>query len=173
MREHGKLFPVQRIVVSLIAAACFSLFALAAVSGQQAGGSTVVVSAGFESGTAEGWIARGTESVIPTTEEKHTGAYGLMVSKRRFTWNGALHELPGPLARGATYHISVWVKYRDGLTTRPITFMNKHEWTMLEVDDTVPNDAALAKLDVYVETPYKADAQQPVEGTFAWDDADL
>jgi endo-1,4-beta-xylanase len=89
-------------------------FAVSGAAAAQDGGTTIL-SAGFETGTTEGWTPRGTETVAVSTEVKRSGAYSLRVSNRTLTWNDALHELPEPLVRGVTYRISAWVTYTQGL----------------------------------------------------------
>ncbi len=140
---------------------------------------TTILSTGFESGSTEGWTARGTETVAVDTDVKRSGAFSLRVSNRTFTWNGALHELPEPPAPGVTYRISAWVTYMQGLETRPIMLsvaksfadpaaphryenvksvvVNKGEWKLIQVDYTIPGDGGLSRIDVYFETPYKQD----------------
>lgn len=159
--------------------ACLVLLAAAGAGAQSQAPGVAVLTAGFESGTAEGWAPRGTESVAATAKEKHTGSYSLAVSNRKFTWNGASHELPGPLVAGAMYRVSLWAMYKEGPATRPIVLsaeksfadasaphryvnvktvvMNKNEWTLLETDYTVSSEPDLKRVDVYVETPYKTD----------------
>jgi endo-1,4-beta-xylanase len=150
-------------------------------------GGTTILNAGFESGTAEGWIPRGTETVAATTELKRTGAYSLKVSKRTLTWNGALHELPEAPVRGVTYRISAWVTYIQGPATGSIVLsveksytdaaaahryenvksvvVNKGEWTLLQADYTVPGEDGLKTIDIYFETPYKQDSQVTADDT--------
>ncbi len=142
---------------------------------------TAILSAGFETGTTEGWTPRGTETVSVASDVKRTGAYSLRVSNRTLTWNGALHELPEPPARGVTYRISAWVTYTQGLAARPIMLsveksyadpetphsyenvksvvVTKGEWTLLQADYAVPGDGGLKRIDVYFETPYKQDSR--------------
>ncbi len=140
---------------------------------------TTILSAGFESGTTEGWTPRGAETVDVSADVKRSGEYSLRVSHRTLTWNGALHALPEPPVRGLRYRISAWVTYAQGLESRPIMLsveksyddpaiphtyenvksvvVNKGEWTLLQADYTIPGDGGLKRIDVYFETPYKQD----------------
>ena len=155
-------------------------FVTAIAAAQQTKGGAVILQAGFESGAAEGWIPRGTETVAATKEVKKTGTYSLKVSKREKTWNGALHEIPGTPERGSVFAISAWVTYTDGLASRAIMLsveksyadpktphayenvktvtVKKGEWTLLEATYEVSGENGLKRIDVYFETPYKQDA---------------
>ncbi len=141
----------------------------------------VVLSTGFEDGTTQGWGPRGTETVAAVKGIAHSGSYSLAVTKRTLTWNGAIHELPGPLSAGAVYHVSLWAMCNNGPAKPRVTLsaeksyqdtsaahvysnvktftLTQGEWSLLEADYTVPGDKGLARVDIYLETPYKADAQ--------------
>jgi endo-1,4-beta-xylanase len=151
-----------------------------AAAGAAAQSPAVVLAAGFESGTAEGWGPRGTETVAVARDIAHSGSYSLLVTKRTLTWNGAIHELPGPLKAGGVYHISLWAMSNNGPARPRITLsveksfkdaaaahsyvnvktitLTLGEWSQLEADYTISGEPDLARVDFYVETPYKADS---------------
>lgn len=158
---------------------CGVLCVLAAAGAAAA--ENVVLASGFEDGTTEGWGPRGTETVTTAKDIAHSGSYSLLVTKRTLTWNGAIHELPGPLTAGSVYHISLWVMCNNGPAKPRVTLsaeksyqdasaahvysnvktvtLTPGEWSQLEADYTIPGEQGLAKVFIYLETPYKADAQ--------------
>ncbi len=76
--------------------------------------SNVVLTSGFEDGTAGNWKARGTASLGVTDETAHGGKFSLLVTKRTQSWNGASRDLTGKILQNGTYSFSAWAKIRDG-----------------------------------------------------------
>lgn len=128
------------------------------------------LTSGFESGTAEGWTARGSESVAVTNEAAHSGSFSLKTTGRTQTWNGPSHDVLGKLTRGAKYTISVWARLAPGEpetqlrvslqrtyqgnttyeTVIPNTAVTADQWVRLETSYTMGNDADA--LTLYVES---------------------
>jgi endo-1,4-beta-xylanase len=160
--------------IAVLAAA----FALTFV--QAAFAQTAVLKSDFESGQ-DNWTYRGDkgaeETVAVSTEEQHSGAASLKISKRTKTWHGAVHQLTDTLKAGTIYDISAWIKYSAGPSTGSFTVsaeldgknksrdyhnlagatVKKGEWTKLEGSLTIPDDPNLDHILVYFETQYKAD----------------
>lgn len=124
----------------------------------------------FETGTAQGWTARGGETVAVTNEAAHGGTFSLKASGRTQTWNGPSRDVLGKLTRGSKYTISVWVRLAPGEpetqlrvslqrtyqgsttyeTIIPNTAVTADQWVRLETSYSVGNDADA--LTLYVES---------------------
>lgn len=154
--------------------------AFALTFGQAVFAQSAAINSGFESGQ-DGWTYRGDkgaeETVAVSTEEARSGAASLKVSNRAKTWHGAVHQLAEALKPGTIYDISAWIKYSSGPSTVSFSLsaefdgknksrdyrnlagatVKKGEWTKLEGNLTVPDDANLDSILVYFETQYKAD----------------
>ncbi|MCE7079455.1 endo-1,4-beta-xylanase [Streptomyces sp. ST2-7A] len=74
---------------------------------------TVLVS-DFEDGTAQGWAARGGETVTVEGTAARTGSYGLAVTERSAGWEGPALRVDHLLERGVEYTVSLWVRLADG-----------------------------------------------------------
>ena len=129
-------------------------------------------SSNFEDGTAQNWAKRGGEIVAAVTEEKHGGNYSLKTSNRTGTWNGPAFDVLNALTQGKTYHVAVWVLYKDGAPSQAFTLntqktvggssnsyssilstsLEKGQWTLMEGDYAVPVDSAMTGLLLYIET---------------------
>lgn len=141
----------------------------------------VVWQSDFESKDLGGWKARGSSEKLEVVSDAHGGAGSLAVRQRTTTWQGPIRALDPAFQLGATYRISAWVKYPQGPATRTLNLsaelsfkdpaaahqyknlasvtVNRGEWGKIEVNYTVPADNTLASVDLYFETPYKADSQ--------------
>lgn len=135
----------------------------------------------FEAGSTDGWKARGTSEKLALANDAHGGAASLAVTGRTTTWQGPIHSLDPAFKPGKSYHISAWVKYNKGPSSFTLNLsleiafkdavaahqyknlasvrLSTGEWGKVEVDYTVPADDSIATLDIYLESPYKADAQ--------------
>src|SRR5690606_11062200 len=69
---------------------------------------------GFETGSTEGWFARGGAVLTPATDETYDGAYALSVADRDYTWGGAQYDIMGLMQQGVSHEISVFVKVMSG-----------------------------------------------------------
>lgn len=79
----------------------------------------VTFSSGFESGTTEGWQARGSGvTVKPDSVVAYNGKYSLYVSGRTSNWHGAQIPVDTILEQGKVYKISVWVYQNSGSTQK-------------------------------------------------------
>ncbi|WP_281890509.1 endo-1,4-beta-xylanase [Paenibacillus sp. YYML68] len=66
---------------------------------------------GFEDGTAQGWVARGSGvQVAAVTEEAYAGSYSLKTSGRTNTWNSPSLNAKDVLTKGTVYEITAYVK---------------------------------------------------------------
>lgn len=141
----------------------------------------VIWQSDFESKDLGGWKARGTSEKLEVVSDAHGGVGSLAVRQRTTTWQGPIRALDPAFQLGATYRISAWLKYPQGPATRTLNLsaelsfkdpaaahqyknlasvtVNRGEWGKIEVDYTVPADNTLASVDLYFETPYKADSQ--------------
>lgn len=171
--------------ICIIVLAIFALAFSPAIFGQATGGLAASgpnsgIKSDFETGQ-DNWTYRGDkgaeELVAVSTEEAHSGAASLKISKRTRTWHGAIHRLNDELKPGAVYDISAWVKYSTGPSTGSFSLsaeldgknksrdyknlagvtVKKGEWTKLEGNLTIPDDPNLDSILVYFETQYKAD----------------
>jgi len=135
----------------------------------------------FETNGLDGWKARGGVEKLQVVADGHASGASLLITQRATTWQGPIRPLDPNFRPGSSYHVSAWVKYTKGPATRTFNLsaelayqdaaaahqyknlaavtVNRGEWGQVEVDYTVPADNTLASVDLYVETPYKADAQ--------------
>lgn len=72
------------------------------------------VRGGFETGTAEGWMPRGSVTLTVTTADQHSGSYSLLTSNRTAAWQGPRLNVTSKMYNGSRYRISVWVKLAPG-----------------------------------------------------------
>ncbi|AEM72886.1 endo-1,4-beta-xylanase [Caldicellulosiruptor acetigenus] len=136
--------------------------------------SGVVKSTNFESGTTEGWQARGTGSdaqISVVSTIAHTGSKSLYVTGRVQTWQGAQIDLTSLLEKGKEYQFSVWV-YQDSGSDQKLTLtmqrknadgstnydtikwqqtVSSNTWVELTGSYTVPTTAT--QLIFYIESP--------------------
>ena len=75
--------------------------------------------AGFEAGL-DGWAARGTATIAPTTAEHHSGASSLAVTGRTQAWNGPGLNANGIMPAGE-YDLEAWVKLPAGSGADKVT----------------------------------------------------
>jgi endo-1,4-beta-xylanase len=116
---HALSRPSRRRRSALLAAATAALAALAAVLPAGTGAAqepepVEIVSSTFEDGTAQGWAARGGETVAPTTETAHSGTGSLAVTGRTQTWEGPALEVTDAFTPGDRYTITAWVRLASG-----------------------------------------------------------
>ncbi len=109
----------------------------------------------FETGTVEGWTARGSDTVAATTEAAHGGAYSLRSSGRTQAWNGPSRDVLGKLSKGAKYTISVWVKLAAGEPETQLRLSLQRTYQgNTNYDTVVPNTAVTADQWVKLSTDY-------------------
>jgi len=150
-------------------------------------GATPLWTSDFESGSPDGWKPRGTSEQLTVVLGGHTGASSLAITGRTTTWQGPTHALAPSWKPGSTYRIAVWVRYARGPQTRAFNLsaelgyqdasaphqyknlvsvaVNRGEWGQIVYTYTVPADPTLALVEVYVESPYKADNQATPDDT--------
>lgn len=139
----------------------------------------LIVNGGFESGT-DGWEMRafnGPASMEVTSEDKASGESSLLVYDKKNTTSGPMQDLTGKVQPGQKLHISAKVKYTTGPDTRKFNVtmqygtndyagtdpavgyvdVKKGEWNTIQADYTVPQDADLSRVLVFVETSWTAD----------------
>ena len=73
----------------------------------------------FEDGTTQGWFARGSATVAPSSEQAHSGTGSLLTNGRTATWQGPGYDMLGILQAGATYAIEAYVRLVEG--SDPVT----------------------------------------------------
>ncbi|HEY8473179.1 MAG TPA: endo-1,4-beta-xylanase [Natronosporangium sp.] len=78
------------------------------------GGDQVILAADFETGTAEGWGARGEETVAASDADAHGGSWSLLASGRTEPWNGPSRDITALVEPGTTYRFSLWLKLAAG-----------------------------------------------------------
>ena len=142
----------------------------------------LIVNGGFEDGT-DGWELRtfnGTASMEATSDDKASGASSLLVYDKANTTSGPMQNLTGKVQPGQKLHISAKVKYTTGPDVRKFNVtmqygendfagtdpaagyvdVTKGKWNTIEADYTVPQDADLSRVLVFVETSWTP-AQDP------------
>jgi len=76
---------------------------------------TTGASAGFESGTLEGWASRtGGESVANSTADAHSGTHSLLTTNRTQTFQGPAFNVTNVMFNGSRYVVSLWAKLAPG-----------------------------------------------------------
>ncbi len=139
----------------------------------------LIVNGGFENGT-DGWELRtfnGTASMKATSDDKASGESSLLVYDKANTTSGPMQDLTGKVQPGQKLHISAKVKYTTGPDVRKFNVtmqygtndfagtdpaagyvdVTKGEWNTIEADYTVPQDADLSRVLVFVETSWTAE----------------
>ena len=141
----------------------------------------LIVNGGFENGT-DGWELRtfnGTASMEATSDDKASGESSLLVYDKANTTSGPMQDLTGRVQPGQKLHISAKVKYKTGPATRAFNVtmqygtndfagtdpaasatLTRGEWGTIKADYTVPSDADLSRVLVFVETSWTS-AQDP------------
>ncbi|MBB5802886.1 endo-1,4-beta-xylanase [Saccharothrix ecbatanensis] len=76
----------------------------------------VVVSSTFDDGTTQGWTARASEVVAPSTAVAHSGTHSLAVTGRTAGWQGPSLSILDKTQKGVRYEFSVWVRLAAGQT---------------------------------------------------------
>jgi endo-1,4-beta-xylanase len=118
------------------------------VTSAQPAQSGIVKSSTFESGSTEGWQARGTGSdaqisVVDTVA--HSGSKSLYVTGRAQTWQGAQIDLTSLLEKGKEYQFSIWVYQNSGsdqnitLTMQRKNADNTTNYDTIKWQQTVPS----------------------------------
>lgn len=138
---------------------------------------------GFETGTTEGWTARGGVA-LTVADVSRTGSHSVLVTGRTATWHGVQQSILGLVANGQTCTLSGWVKLDNatgqsiGLTVQQTDGAGtqyKHihwstgsnsQWTQLSGQFTLSVTGTLTNLTMYFEGP-------PSGTNFYVDDASL
>ena len=142
----------------------------------------LIVNGGFENGT-DGWELRTFNkpaNMKVTSDDKASGESSLFVYDKEDTTSGPMQNLTGKVQQGQKLHISAKVKYETGPDTRAFNVtmqygtnnfagtspaasatLTKGEWGTIEADYTVPSDADLSRVLVFVETTWTSE-QDPV-----------
>ncbi|WP_084960436.1 endo-1,4-beta-xylanase [Thermoactinospora rubra] len=68
----------------------------------------------FESGSTQGWSPRASAALAATAGAARSGSYGLAVTGRQASWDGASRSVLGKMALGSKYELSVWVRTAQG-----------------------------------------------------------
>lgn len=139
----------------------------------------LIVNGGFENGT-DGWELRtfnGAASMKATSDDKASGESSLLVYDKANTTSGPMQDLTGKVQPGQKLHISAKVKYTTGPDVRKFNItmqygtndfagtdpaagyvdVKKGEWNTIKADYTVPKDADLSRVLVFVETSWTAE----------------
>lgn len=141
----------------------------------------LIENGGFENGT-DGWELRTFNkpaNMKVTSDDKASGGSSLFVYDKKDTTSGPMQNLTGKVQQGQKLHISAKVKYETGPDTRAFNVtmqygtnnfagtspaasatLTKGEWGTIEADYTVPSDADLSRVLVFVETTWTS-AQDP------------
>lgn len=142
----------------------------------------LIENGGFENGTY-GWELRTFNKPAKmevTSDDKASGESSLLVYERGDTTSGPMQNLTGKVQPGQKLHISAKVKYITGPDVRKFNVtmqygtndfagtdpaagyvdVTKGEWNTIEADYTVPQDADLSRVLVFVETSW-TEAQDP------------
>ena len=142
----------------------------------------LIVNGGFENGT-DGWELRTFNkpaNMKVTSDDKASGESSLFVYDKEDTTSGPMQNLTGKVQQGQKLHISAKVKYETGPDTRAFNVtmqygtnnfagtspaasatLTRGEWGTIEADYTVPSDADLSRVLVFVETTWTSE-QDPV-----------
>lgn len=141
----------------------------------------LIVNGGFENGT-DGWELRTFNKPAKmevTSDDKASGESSLLVYDKEDTTSGPMQNLTGKVQQGQKLHISAKVKYETGPDVRTFNVtmqygtnnyagtdpaaaaeLKKGEWGTIEGDYTIPSDADLSRVLVFVETSWTS-AQDP------------
>ena len=142
----------------------------------------LIVNGGFENGT-DGWELRTFNKPAKmevTSEDQASGESSLLVYDKKDTSSGPMQNLTGKVQPGQKLHISAKVKYTTGPDVRKFNVtmqygtndfagtdpaagyvdVTKGMWNPIEADYTVPQDADLSRVLVFVETSW-TEAQDP------------
>ena len=141
----------------------------------------LIVNGGFENGT-DGWELRTFNKPAKmevTSDDKASGESSLLVYDKEDTTSGPMQNLTGKVQQGQKLHISAKVKYETGPNVRTFNVtmqygtnnyagtdpaaeatLKKGEWGTIEADYTIPSDADLSRVLVFVETSWTS-AQDP------------
>lgn len=74
----------------------------------------------FEDDTTQGWFARGSSTVAPTTDAAHGGTHSLLASNRTETWQGPGRDVRGVLLPDATYAVEAYTRIAAGGPTAAV-----------------------------------------------------
>lgn len=81
-----------------------------------------LVSNGFEDGTTQSWMPRGSVTLTSSTDVARTGTRSLKTTGRTATWNGPALDLRSTLVANTTYQISGWVRLVAGQPASNLKF---------------------------------------------------
>ena len=141
-------------------------------------GKEILKNGGFEDGTDQ-WKTTGTPTLGLAYYTVASGKHALKVSDRKNTGDGPMQDITSLVSAGNTYTISAKVQYKEDLsdpasTTYPAkkdfiisiiygdgtiknmatTTANKGQWATLSGTYTIPKDADLSSVKIFVETPW-------------------
>lgn len=124
----------------------------------------------------------------------HSGARSLKVKNRTSTVSGAVQDMTGKLEQGKTYAVSAAVRYNSsenatatGKTTFHISIIygnnviqnmatvstETDQWAVMEGTYTVPGDADLSNVRIFLETAYTSSPKAQDLVTFFVDDVSI
>jgi endo-1,4-beta-xylanase len=87
---------------------------VAGLSSPRPAAAQTVVQHGFEDGTTQGWIPRGTAVLTNTTEAANTGTHSLKTTGRTAGFHGPSLNLLGVLSPGTVYQVTAAVRLVSG-----------------------------------------------------------
>ena len=75
----------------------------------------VVLSTNFEDGQTDGWIPRGSGTMLSVSTNQHnTGTQSLLTTNRTVTFGGPSIDLSSALTRGQLYIFTIYVRMAEG-----------------------------------------------------------
>ena len=136
----------------------------------------LIVNGGFENGT-NNWSSYGESTITADTDNVYSGSGAVKVSSRKSVYAGICQDITGKVVSGGIYQTSVWLKtesdaetptmnvciyfgeqYTDGgirwLATGGVT---KGSYTKVTGEFTIPREADLSRVRIYVEGSDTAD----------------
>jgi endo-1,4-beta-xylanase len=171
---------LRKIIFALMAAVIFQSGLFAAQQWKH----EVKIKSDFEDGTVQGWGPRGDkgseETLSVAKNAKHSGEASLKISNRQKTWQGPIHQLTDKAVPGDVYSFDAWIYYDEGPDSAAFTLSversfkdekathsyanisafqaKKGVWTEIKAEYTIPADPTQKNVYLYIERPYKKDA---------------
>ncbi len=82
-------------------------------------GNTNGLTSAFEDGTTDGWKSRtGTETVMATSADAHSGQFSLLTTGRTAAFQGPSFDVTNVMFNGSTYNVSLWAKLAPSAGTQ-------------------------------------------------------
>ncbi|WP_129842958.1 endo-1,4-beta-xylanase [Streptomyces sp. RFCAC02] len=106
--------PLSRALRAVLAAAAAATATLLPAAPAAAADPVTVAAHTFEDGTAQGWGARGGETVAAVTGEAHGGTGALAATGRTATWQGPVLDVTDLFETGTEYTVSLWARLAEG-----------------------------------------------------------